>query len=399
MAPTTIPLMASHAGAAGHGRLKLMSSPASLNATTAPFTSIEEALGDIRAGRMIVVVDDPGRENEGDLTMAAEHVTPAAINFMARHGRGLICAALTEERLAALRIPLMTADNTSNFGTAFCESVDARHGVSTGISAADRAFTIQALVDERSAATDFARPGHVFPLRARAGGVLARAGQTEAAVDLARLAGLQPAGIICEIMNEDGSMARVPELADFVRLHGLKMITVADLIRHRLAHERHVERIGESAHATSYGLCRLIAYRNQLDGQAHSALVFGDVAGAAPVLVRVQRHCLPGALGSAECRCARNLDSALRQLQQAGRGILVYLHHSGPGYALGVGGEVQHGPAEPESEIRRQTGLGAQILQDLGARELLVLTDHPRPLAGLEAYGLHVAGCAPLRTE
>ncbi|MGH9518318.1 MAG: 3,4-dihydroxy-2-butanone-4-phosphate synthase, partial [Terriglobales bacterium] len=286
-----------------------------------------------------------------------------------------------------------------NFGTAFCESVDARRGISTGISAADRALTIQALVDERSAAADFARPGHVFPLRARAGGVLARAGQTEAAVDLARLAGLRPAGIICEIMNEDGSMARVPELTDFIRQHGLKMITVADLIRHRLAHERHMERIGESPHASAYGPCRLVVYRNQLDGQPHSALIYGNITGVAPVLVRVQRHCLPGALGSTQCRCARNLDAALRKLQQADRGILVYLHHSGPGYALGADGRVEHGPAEPESEIRRQTGLGAQILQDLGARELLVLTDHPRPLAGLEAYGLRVAGCVPLQTE
>lgn len=370
----------------------MMSSAASPNACSAPFASIEDALAEIRAGRMVVVVDDPGRENEGDLTMAAEHVTPAAINFMARHGRGLICAALTEERLAELRIPLMTADNTSNFGTAFCESVDAKTGVSTGISAADRALTIQALVAPRTAAADLARPGHVFPLRARAGGVLVRAGQTEAAVDLARLAGLRPAGVICEIMSDDGSMARVPELAEFVQRHGLKMVTVADLIRFRLAHERHMERIGESVHATAHGPARLVAYRNQLDGQPHSALVFGAITGDAPVLVRVQRHCLPGMLGSSQCNCARNFEAALLRLQRAGRGILVYLHHSGPGYALSANGDVHHGPAEPESEIRRQTGLGAQILQDLGARDIIVLTDHPRPLAGLEAYGLQVAG-------
>lgn len=360
------------------------------------FATVEEAVEEIRQGRMIVLVDDEDRENEGDLTMAAEHVTPAAINFMARHGRGLICAALTEERLAELRIPLMTADNTSNFGTAFCESVDAKTGVSTGISAADRALTIQALVAPRTAAADLARPGHVFPLRARAGGVLVRAGQTEAAVDLARLAGLRPAGVICEIMSDDGSMARVPELAEFVQRHGLKMVTVADLIRFRLAHERHMERIGDSAHATSHGSARLVAYRNLLDGQPHSALVFGTITGDTPVLVRVQRHCLPGVLGSSQCNCARNLEAALQRLQRAGCGILVYLHHSGPGYALAANGDVHHGPAEPESEIRRQTGLGAQILQDLGAREIVVLTDHPRPLAGLEAYGLHVAGFEPL---
>lgn len=329
----------------------------------------------------MVVVDDADRENEGDLTLAAEKITPAAINFMARHGRGLICAALTEERLEALRIPLMTTDNTSNFGTAFCESVDARAGVTTGISAADRALSIQALVAEGTRPEDLARPGHIFPLRARAGGVLTRAGQTEAAVDLARLAGMRPAGVICEIMNEDGTMARVPELARFCGEHGLHMITVADLIRYRLAHERYVHRVAEAPHATRYGACRLIAYRNQLDQEMHSALVFGAVDGGRPTLVRVQSHCLPATLGSTECDCARNLDLALRQIEAAGAGVLVYLHHAA----------LSHGsPGAAEAVIQRQIGVGAQILSDLGVHQLRLLTDHPRRLAGVEGYGLTV---------
>ena len=373
------------------------------SATAAPpFAAIADALADIRAGRMVVVVDDADRENEGDLTLAAEYATPAAINFMARHGRGLICAALAPDRLAALRIPLMTADNTSNFGTAFCESVDARHGVSTGISATDRARTIQALVDPATRPDDLARPGHVFPLRARPGGVLTRAGQTEAAVDLARLAGRRPAGVICEIMNDDGSMARVPELDRFCREHGLKMITVAELIRYRLQHERYIHRAAEAAHITAYGPCRLVAYRNELDQELHSALVFGTVAGDAPVLVRVQSHCLPAEWGSSECDCAANLRAALGQIQAAGAGVLVLLHQNSPGYALDPdGGGIHHTlaaaePAEVARHVQRQIGVGAQILTDLGIQRLRLLTNHPRRLPGLDGYGLTVVEHVPL---
>ncbi len=365
------------------------------------FAPIADALDDIRAGRMVVVVDDADRENEGDLTLAAEHATPEAINFMARHGRGLICAAITPERLRALGIPLMTAENTSSFGTAFCESVDAREGVTTGISAADRARSIQALVAAQTRPEDLARPGHIFPLRARPGGVLSRAGQTEAAVDLARLAGLKPAGVICEILNEDGTMARVPELDAFCRRHGLKMITVADLIRHRLQTERQVVRVGESEHQTGYGHCRLVAYRSQLDQELHTALVFGRLEPEAATLVRVHSHCLPAVLGSRQCTCADNLEAALQALQTAGAGVLVYLHQTSPGYGLEAGAIVHTGSAaEPgeqaHSRVQRQIGLGAQILADLGVRHIRLLTDHPRRLAGLEGYGLSVVEHVPL---
>ncbi len=380
-------------------------------AAVTPFATIEEALEEMRAGRMLVVVDDADRENEGDLTLAAEHITPAAINFMARHGRGLICAALTPERLEALRIPLMTADNTSNFGTAFCESVDARHGVSTGISAADRAHSILTLVADATRPQDLARPGHIFPLRAHPGGVLARAGQTEAAVDLARLAGLRPAGVICEIMNEDGSMARVPELDAFCRHHQIKMITVADLIRYRRLHERYIHRLAEAPHPTRYGDCRLIAYRSDLDPELHTALVFGDVTGPEPALVRVQTHCLLAALGSTACPCGANLDAALRQIQAAGSGVLVLLHQNSPGYAIAPDSApaIRHWPSRRDSDhdhtrgesqheprIQREIGIGAQILTDLGVRRLRLLTDHPRRLAGLDGYGLTVVAHVPL---
>src|SRR5581483_1263307 len=252
-----------------------------------PFCDVETALEEIRAGRMIVVIDDEDRENEGDLTMAAEHITPEAINFMAKYGRGLICLAMTEERLDALRLPLMSAENTSNFGTAFTESIDARTGVSTGISAYDRARTIKVAIDPATRPNDLARPGHTFPLRARKGGVLVRAGQTEASVDLARLAGLVPAGVICEIMNDDGTMSRVPELTQFCRLHDLKMLTVAEVIRYRMAHERYVRRLAEALVPTAYGEFRMIAYESEINGDSHIAMVKGDVenAGEKPVLV------------------------------------------------------------------------------------------------------------------
>ena len=372
------------------------------SARPGPLAPIEEAVAELRAGRMIVVVDDADRENEGDLTLAAEKATPEAIAFMAAHGRGLICAALTPERLEQLHIPLMTERNTSRFGTAFCESVDARAGVTTGISAADRAHTIQALVAESTQPEDLARPGHVFPLRARPGGVLARAGQTEAAVDLARMAGLRPAGVICEIMNEDGTMAREPHLAEFCRRHGLKMISVADLIRYRLRNERFLHRLGETRLRFAEGEARLLAYRSDLDEEVHSALVFGRPGAERPALVRVQTHCFAGAvLHSLDCTCGEAMDRALKLLARQGEGVFIYLHQNTPGWRL-ENGDIRHGSSalerssERERQIQRQTGLGAQILLDLGCRQIRLLTDHPRRLAGLGGYGLEIIEQVPL---
>src|SRR3989440_12437469 len=301
-----------------------------------PFTDVPSALAEIRAGKMIVVVDDEDRENEGDLTIAAEAVTPDVINFMAKHGRGLICVALTEERLDYLRIGMMTSENTSQYGTAFTESIDARDGISTGISAYDRARTIQVAIDSKSGPGDLVRPGHTFPLRARKGGVLVRAGQTEAAVDLARLAGLVPAGVICEIMNEDGTMARVPDLAEFCHKHDLKMLTVAELIRYRMQNERHVVRVGEAMLPTRYGEFRMIAYESQLDRESHVALVRGDVEHAAgPVLVRMHAHCLAGyVFGGALCDCQKVLDGSLDLISRQELGALIYLHQSSKGFSV-----------------------------------------------------------------
>ena len=286
-----------------------------------PFTDVPEAIEEIRAGRMIVVVDDEDRENEGDLTLAAEKVTPEAINFMAKYGRGLVCLAMTEERLEHLRIGPMTAENTSQYGTAFCEAIDARTGVTTGISAHDRARTIQVAIDPATKPTDLARPGHMFPLRARKGGVLVRAGQTEAAVDLARLAGMVPAGIICEIMKDDGSMARVPDLIGFCREHGLKMLTVAEVIRYRMEHERYVHRVGEALVDTRFGEFRMIAYESEIDGgESHVAMVRGDVEHSSdPVLVRMHAHCLMGdVFGATGCECHATLEGSLRRIAQEG---------------------------------------------------------------------------------
>ncbi len=363
-----------------------------------PFASIPEALQELRAGRMIVVVDDADRENEGDLTAVAETVTPEMINFMARHGRGLVCVPLTEDRLQQLQISLMTRENTSNFGTAFCESVDAMEGVSTGISAADRALTIRKLVDPLARPEDLARPGHIFPLSARSGGVLARAGQTEAAVDLARLAGYQPAGIICEIMNEDGTMSRVPDLIAFCSQHQLKMITVADLIRYRLAHERYVHRIGETSLQTAEGHFRAIAFHNVLDNEYHTALVMGQPSPEKPTLVRVQTHCvLGGVLGGSFCDCQRSLRGALQRIASEGEGVLVYLHQNTPGYTVHEG-QITHTesgaprPGDHERVVQRQTGVGAQILSDLGVGKIRLLTNHPRKVAALQGYGLEIVG-------
>src|SRR5215831_16586307 len=300
-----------------------------------PFVSVPEAIEEIRAGRILVVVDDEDRENEGDLTIAGEKVTPEIINFMATHGRGLICLALTPERCDYLRLPLMSPTNTSNFGTAFCESIDARDGITTGISAADRTRTILQSIDPACRPADLARPGHMFPLRSREGGVLVRAGQTEASVDLARLAGLTPAGVICEIMNDDGSMARVPQLIEFCNRHGLKMISVAEMIRHRMKHEKFIRRAAEGCIETEFGEFRTVAYTSDLNPEYHLALVRGDVAGQERVLVRMHSRCLYGdVFGSTACDCRRLVRDALRTIAEEGRGVLVYLHETGPGFRI-----------------------------------------------------------------
>src|ERR1700735_4604817 len=305
------------------------------------FAEVAEAVAEIRAGRMVVVVDDEDRENEGDLTLAAEFVTPEAINFMAKYGRGLICLTLTEERADYLRLAPMTQENTSRFGTAFTETIEAREGVTTGISAADRSHTIRVAIDPRSTANDLARPGHVFPLRARKGGVLVRAGQTEASVDLARMAGLVSAGVICEIMNEDGTMARVPDLIKFCAEHSLKMLTVAELIRYRLQHERYITRAGETTIQTQYGDFRMIAYESEVNGgESHIALVRGDLCtpgiaqdeAAKPVLVRVHTKCAAGDLFGASCQCREILDQSMRMIAEAGCGALLYLHNTSRGF-------------------------------------------------------------------
>ena len=382
-----------------------------MNETLSPFASIEEAVEDIRQGRIVVVVDDEDRENEGDLTIAAEKVTPEHINFMARYGRGLICLPLTEERCDYLRLRMMTDDNTSPYSTAFCESADARYGISTGISAADRAITIRVAIDPAARPSDLVRPGHVFPLRARRGGVLVRAGQTEASVDLARLAGLSPAGVICEVMNDDGTMARVTELESFCREHGLKMITVADLIRHRLRTERTVERIAEALLPTRHGDFHMVAYESELDAVQHVALVKGNFSGDDPVLVRVHTRCLAGDIfGSARCDCRQVIDKSLELISRAGRGVFVYLHHTGPGFSVekiadhNVISVHQHDHAhEPDPEDRHRhrphqhtSGVGAQILSDLGVRNIRLLTNHPRKVVALEGFGIRIVEQVPI---
>jgi 3,4-dihydroxy 2-butanone 4-phosphate synthase / GTP cyclohydrolase II len=374
-----------------------------------PFTDVPSALDEVRAGRMIVIVDDEDRENEGDLMLAAEKVTPEAINFMAKYGRGLICLTLTEERLDHLRIGPMSAENTSNYGTAFCEAIDARFGVTTGISAYDRARTILVAIDPATRPSDLARPGHVFPLRARKGGVLVRAGQTEASVDLTRMAELVPAGIICEIMREDGSMARVPDLIEFCNQHGMKMLTVAELIRYRMQHERYVHRVGEALVDTRYGEFRVIAYESEVDGgDSHLALVRGEVdKGDDPVLVRMHAHCLIGdVFGSAGCDCRATLEGALEAIAHEGRGALIYLHQSSKGFsAEKVGDQTaisfhkeRTSPSLPESQrqTQREIGLGAQILSDLNLRRIRLLTNHPRRLAALEGFEIEVVENVPV---
>jgi 3,4-dihydroxy 2-butanone 4-phosphate synthase/GTP cyclohydrolase II len=374
-----------------------------------PFCDVDTALEEIRAGRMIVVIDDEDRENEGDLTMAAEKVTPEAINFMAKYGRGLVCLAMTEERFEYLRLGQMSPENTSNFGTAFTESIDAKEGVTTGISAYDRAHTIQVAIDPATRSNDLARPGHVFPLRARKGGVLVRAGQTEASVDLARMAGLVPAGVICEIMNDDGTMARVPQLTEFCRQHNLKMLTVAEVIRYRMAHERYVRRLAEAMVPTAYGEFRMITYESEITGESHIAMVKGNVEDASegPVLVRMHSHCLMGdVFGASGCECRSVIDAAMRRIADEGRGALVYLHSTSKGYTVERLGErmtiqfhhEQRLPTLPESQRRtqREIGIGAQILSDLNLHRIRLLTNRPRKVAGLEGFGIEIVEQVPV---
>lgn len=369
------------------------------------FVPIEHALEELRAGRMIVVVDDEDRENEGDLTLAAEKVTPEAINFMAKHGRGLICLAMTAQRLDHLQVPLATDRNTSQHGTAFCELIDAATGITTGISAADRARTIQVALDPSTGPTDLARPGHIPPLRAQKGGVLVRAGQTEASVDLARLAGLVPAGVICEIMKDDGTMARVPDLLEFCQTHGLKMISVASLIRYRLEHERYVERHGEGVVQTQWGEFRAVSYRSGIDEHSHLALVLGDLEADPAPLVRMHAaNLLNDVFGAGDGSGKALLDGAFEQIAAEGRGAIVYLYEGAPGYEVEAG-RIR---VQEKSTVRPQTGgsadalqyragIGAQILADLGLTSIRLLTNRPRKVVGLEGFGVHIVEQTPIR--
>lgn len=375
--------------------------------TKAPFAPVEEAVAAIGRGEMIIVVDDEDRENEGDLTIAAEKVTPEAINFMMTHGRGLICLPMTAERLAELDIPMMVSDNSARFKTAFTVSIEAKW-VSTGISAAERAATVLAAIDPKTRPTDLARPGHMFPLRARDGGVLVRAGQTEAAVDLARMAGLYPAGVICEIANRDGTMARVPDLARFARRHKLLMITIADLIQYRMRTETQVRRVAAAALPTTYGDFRVVAYESLLDGETHVALVKGDIGDGENVLVRVHSRCLTGdVFHSARCDCGPQLDAAMERIAQEGRGILLYLNQEGRG--IGLANKIrayelqEQGLDTVEANERlgfkadqRDYGIGVQILRDLGVRSMRLLSNNPRKLVGIEGYQLTVREWVPL---
>ncbi len=372
------------------------------------FATIDEAIAAIRDGHMVIVVDDEDRENEGDLTMAASTVTPEAVNFMAKYGRGLICLAMMPDRLNQLQIPLEQSDHPSHRDTAFCISIDARDGTSTGISAADRAHTVHVAIAPATRPRDLVRPGHVFPLRARSGGVLVRSGHTEAAVDLARIAGLESAGVICEIMNEDGTMARVPELRKFAKKHGLLMITIADLIQYRMRTERLVTRAATADLPTGHGAFRIVAYENRLDNETHVALVRGDIGDGKDVLVRVHSKCLTGdVFHSARCDCGAQLDTAMARIAAEGRGVLLYLNQEGRG--IGLANKIRayelqdQGLDTVEANERlgfkpdqRDYGIGAQILSDLGIRTMRLLTNNPRKFVGLQGYGLSVSEAVPL---